>query len=640
MDKELAEVRDAKRVKTDSIILNLATELLVKILSYLPVRDKIKVRYICRVFRDVSKVPSLWKFIWPDYEPCHVCSVNDVLKEFGDHVRRLSFPSDVGSEKTLEMASYCTSVTHLSLPNDTKRYNLGELEKVIGTLHHLQQLDVFLQPWPINQDPHDHNECIEWFLRITAGKELKLRINCNYLLEAVTDLQNWADQGNPLPSVVNILTETDDNEVTDKLFEFWSASSSKLPSCEIALYDGNRIPINLYPPMPLRKFKFGPAATSPFIQLSSHGIVGLKSDTFYLSEYDHNGEVRHTMIPFYNHLQVQLNNSIPHICSVTSIDFFDVDVYSSQLEQLATACPHLQRLSLKQNVNCLTSLQGLHAVVHTCKNLQGLNLSGISASYVENCLLLWELLSSLKKLTYLALSLCVMGPQGLDDADKQKLISMLKSCHRLRALEICHDYSFGRSCVVCSGVRLKHLLFSHLPSIVQSRMVDFPYSVFNYAVSHCPNLQYFYEDLSEFEDEGRLVPLSGDHHCHLQQLYISSCVSVSDRWAYTLSTHCELESIFLCVSSISMKAIVTLVKNSPNLTVLQIVLEFPMILNFDTEVTNYTNQVKEILVKCKLVAPHNLKVIYDTSHCLDQVKTIFDCMNTNLNSLWTYIATD
>lgn len=425
--------------------------------------------------------------------------------------------------------------------------------------------------------------------------------------------------------------------MTDKLFEFWSASSSKLPSCEIALYDSNRIPMNLFPPMPLRKFKFGPSTTSPFVQLSTHGMVGLKYDMFYFSEYDHHGEVRHTVIPCY--LEVQLNNNIAHsISSVTNIDLFDVNMYFSHLEQLAIACPHLQRLSLRHNFNCLTSLQGLSAIVSTCKNLRGLNLSRISASYVENCLLLWELLSSLKRLSHLALDLCMMGPQGLDDGDKHKLTSMFKTCHNLCALEIHHDGSFGSSCMICRSMRLNHSLFSHFPSIIQFRMINVPYSMLHYAASNCRKLKYFYEDLSEFDDEDRLIPLSND--CHLQQLYIRSSINVSDRWAYALSTHCELESIFLCVNSISMRAIFTLVKNLPNLTILQILLDFPMILNFNGEVTNYTNKIKEILLNNKLVVPRNFKVVYGTD--LNDVKAIYDScmMNTNLDSLWTSTDSD
>ena len=161
---------------------------------------------------------------------------------------------------------------------------------------------------------------------------------------------------------------------------------------------------------------------------------------------------------------------------------------------------------------------------------------------MENCLYLWELLSSLRKLSYLALSLCVMGSQGLDDTDKHKLTSIITACQSLRALEICNDDHFGRACMPCRGVRPKDLLFSHFPSIMQCRMVNFPYSVLNSATSSCTHLKYFYEDLSEFQDEHRLAPLSGD--CCLQELHISSYTGVSDGWAYTLSIHCKLESVF------------------------------------------------------------------------------------------------
>ena len=59
--------------------------------------------------------------------------------------------------------------------------------------------------------------------------------------------------------------------------------------------------MNLYPSVPLCKFQFGSAVTTPpLIRLSNHGIVGLssvKGDTFYLSQYDDHGTVRHTITP-------------------------------------------------------------------------------------------------------------------------------------------------------------------------------------------------------------------------------------------------------------------------------------------------------------------------------------------------------
>ena len=94
---------------------------------------------------------------------------------------------------------------------------------------------------------------------------------------------------------------------------------------------------------------------------------------------------------------------------------------------------NLERLNLMKAQNCLQSLQGLHAIVDTCQNLQGLNLVGIPVSSVESYLLLWELLSSIKKLTYLAIDLCMLIQySNCDSADKQKFIGMLRNCGSLK----------------------------------------------------------------------------------------------------------------------------------------------------------------------------------------------------------------
>ena len=78
---------------------------------------------------------------------------------------------------------------------------------------------------------------------------------------------------------------------------------------------------------------------------------------------------------------------VSNLHSVSDIDFLDVDIYSSHLEQLAIACPNLQRLNLKENVKSLQCLEGLCAIIHTCRYLQGLNLAGISMASVESYLL-------------------------------------------------------------------------------------------------------------------------------------------------------------------------------------------------------------------------------------------------------------
>ena len=100
------------------------------------------------------------------------------------------------------------------------------------------------------------------------------------------------------------------------------------------------------------------------------------------------------------------------------------------------------------------------------KNLQGINLAGIPISCVECHLLLWGLISSVKKLTHLAIHLSILTHHGYcADVDQQKLIGLLKSCSNLKALEVRDDEHWDY-CEVDS----KDFLFSHFPSLVHVRL--------------------------------------------------------------------------------------------------------------------------------------------------------------------------
>ena len=116
-------VEDIECIVVDFMTNRLPTEMLLKILSYLPTRDKITMRYVSRRLRHVSQTPSLWKeLVWPDYEPRHVRQVSDILRTYGEHMRRILCPAHVCTApiKVLEMARCCTKVIHLSLSKTTE----------------------------------------------------------------------------------------------------------------------------------------------------------------------------------------------------------------------------------------------------------------------------------------------------------------------------------------------------------------------------------------------------------------------------------------------------------------------------------------------------------------------------------------
>ena len=156
-----------------------------------------------------------------------------------------------------------------------------------------------------------------------------------------------------------------------------------------------------------------------------------------------------------------------------------MDIHPGQLEQLAIACPNLERINIKDNTRCLQSLKGLRAIVDNCKNLQGINLVGVSC--MEDNLLLWELLSSAKKLTHLAINLNMLTHHGNCDVDQQKLIGLLKSCHALKALEVTDFYY---------KVDPKDLLFTHFPSLVYVRLKAACAGSLEYTITNCHQLKY------------------------------------------------------------------------------------------------------------------------------------------------------
>ena len=113
----------------------LPTELLVYIISFLSsLRDRVKLRYVSRWLRCVAEgTPSLWtEFVWPYYGSLEECSMKEVFKVCGQHIKVLSFPNSRVTPMLEDILQYCSNVQHLSLP-------LIKLDpqQVRKTIHHM-----------------------------------------------------------------------------------------------------------------------------------------------------------------------------------------------------------------------------------------------------------------------------------------------------------------------------------------------------------------------------------------------------------------------------------------------------------------------------------------------------------------------
>ena len=509
---------------------------------------------------------------------------------------------------------------------------------------HLEQLDVSISSISFDQSYFRH------LLEVITPSVRKLILKVDWPADSVVEefldlLENLIKNDHQLPSVINLLFVNKDDLRSSDILESWPSSSYTVGSLEIGLYDIVRVPMDLYPSIPLMKFRFGPVATPPLIKLSDHGILDLDKDIFYLSDYDHYGKVRLSISPRVPNIYTDLYevkdehlHCISNFDSVSNVNFFDVNIYPGHLEQLAISCPNLERLNLGKAQNCLQNLQGLHAIVDTCQNLQGLNLVGIPVSSVESYLLLWELLSSIKKLTHLAIDLCMLiQSSNCDSADKEKLIGMLGKCGCLKALEIIHN----TFCEECQNVpSVNNLLFSHFPSLVYVRLFQARCTTaLKYTITNCHRLKYLYYETNVRSDSEAHVTLPSSSSCYLQQLCIKSFINLSTPSVHVLSAHGELEQVALYVKSITTSAITTLISNSPNLMLLYIVTselcdENGVSLDWEDR-NKYNDTVSKTFSYHKLLTTGDFILIemYPYSWYARRDKILAHC-NTNFNSFW------
>ena len=263
-------------------------------------------------------------------------SVSKVLKAHGEHVGQIFFPAHLTPANILEMAHCYPKVAHLSLPRNTQ-LSLDHLEEIVHTMTHLEQLDVFTSIMKYRP--------LKKLLEISAASVTNLILkndwyNISHILQV---LEGLFKKGHPLPSVINLLIYEDDVVASSSILESWPASIYTIASLEIGLYDIARVPMDLYPFIPLMKFRFGPAATPPLIKLSDHGILGLDKD---ISDYDHDGKVRLSVSPRVPNIYTELYevkdehlHCISNFNSVSNVNFFCVNIYPGHLEQLAISCP-------------------------------------------------------------------------------------------------------------------------------------------------------------------------------------------------------------------------------------------------------------------------------------------------------------
>jgi len=542
LDEEKSECQE-------SYLLSLPVELLVYILSFIhTARDIVKLRYVSKRLRAATEAPSLWdEFVWPLYDPREECSVTSVLKDCGEYIKRCTFPNHVPQCKLLKLVSHCSNVVQLSLPAVTE-FGLDELKQALGPMNSLEKLEVGLG---------NRHYYIEPLLLIEGLKELTIHVNENDLCKL--GISEWMRRGY-VPAHLVLKAKRVNQEEKDylqSLFATRYAPPKEYLSC-FKLYYDFQVPLNLFPNIPEFQLEFGQFAISPLVQASRYGILSLNvySDVLLLTSCIQYGK------PIYKAAVTtfsgKMNGFVGNLNCVTEFSFNMADsVHSGHLEQLALACPNLQRLDLKGCSDCLKSLRGLRMIAHCCKQLCGLNLKSIPIREVENCLELWEILGS-TRLTHLYMEVCTFYPSDNAGTDK-KLDRLFKQFSCLQALQL---YSDDGMCLNCNKSKVDWSLLSNFPSLRYCRLHSNDRSAVESIANACNELVCLYCYCI------RLV-LTSICHLKLEQLFINSLfTAIPNSFLDSISAHGQLVHVIMDVYSVTAEGVVCLILNSPGLLTL------------------------------------------------------------------------
>ena len=619
-------------------LLTFPVELLVYIFSFLTnARDKLSLSGVSRLFRSISQTPSLWReFIWPHLDSSEKPAVKNMLEYHGANIKQLCFIDHIKSFELGIMLHHCKHVVLLSLPVSTK-LPPEQLGKVVRSMKNLQCLDTLCST---------HSKIPE-LLSIGANlQELTIRILSkrgspedellSQLLACLYTriwIERWAMQGF-LPRVLNVVSSG--RMYANSCIDEWLNLNSNSPdgyTSYLKLYTHYKLPMDLFPALPVFQLEFGQSSSLPIVKASSYGLLGLEVDFLLLTSRTYGGKTVHkATLSTLNKVSMEnhLNSDIVDLFFVTHFDASHCkSIHCGHLEQLALACPNLEELNLKSNTNCLRCLQGLHALASSCTNLHGLNLSGISVIAVESRVQLWKILASLR-LAYLAIELCVMIPHKEDIFNIPRLIALYKKCLWLRALELCD----ARCCNGCTDIFSKELLLPYLPSLVHCIIESSEDTavVLLDTISCCKDLKVF-----RYENHNSL-PCSVAFKCNLKELYIASCrTDLSDTFMHSVSAHGGLVHVVLCVNSVTGESVAALITNSPKLTLYHVHTDYLPFVGTTFSLELFDSTLKKTFSNRKLFCcgSYNLQVAKsDFIMSASNLEILLLEHNTSLNSWW------
>ena len=563
-------------------ILSLPTEILLYILQFLTeARDRVKLLHVSRRLRSIAETPSLWRVFTWSYYNCHEKDhLFGLMKKFGKHVERLSFPQHIKLSRPavknvphlaaaksmhglVDTLYYCNCLTHLSLSIGL-HLTSEQLREIVCNMKRLEVLEVYLPHRGLSSEKlvvYSDNTFQMLFNLSVKLKEIIICLEISVRLR-MKDLQNWSLQGfNPAQLTILLFIPVQQLMLKNDLLHTWPQWNLQVPADHKAclrIYHYLKAPLGLYRALPVFELHYGSNATLPFMKASSVGLLGLSKDLMIVTDCEYGNKVMYKAevdkTSYDTHNIVCSHSCVNTFGLVSELDLSRCEVQSDHLAKIAVACPHLQRLNLQINQPHCLSIEGMQMIARHCGSLKGLNLSGIPINNVQFCIKIWEILSTMT-LAYLSINiLFFIRPITEDDLYKKQFSALFKRCTTLRALELYCN---------CRTIRRDYELQCYFPSLQYCRLnlVQHPTCVQD-ILTTCKSLNCF----SCHSNIGLQLSLSSPCLDNLQQLSIvSQDAEVDDSFMDAVSFHGKLIHVFFKIHSMSGRGVTTLIKNSPDL---------------------------------------------------------------------------